>query len=175
MAEHDHTSKQNADAVDAEILEILQKDARATVAQIATMLGRSEEDIAGRIERMEAQGIILRYKAVINWERAGEEQVLALIEVRVAPQRDVGFDAIAARIYRFPEARTVYLVSGDYDLAVEVVGRTMKDVANFVSAKLAPLEGVQATTTHFLLKRYKEDGVVIEGQAEELRREPIVP
>jgi DNA-binding Lrp family transcriptional regulator len=106
--------------------------------------------------------VIVRRKAIVNWERSGAETVAALIEVKVSPQRDVGFDNIAARIARFSETRNVYLVSGTYDLAVEVVGRTMKDVASFVSEKLAPLDGVQATTTHFLLRRYKIDGELLE-------------
>mgnify|MGYP005848625783 CR=1 FL=1 len=138
MADHNQPDARQADAIDAEILDVLEKDARLTPAQIATMLGRSEEEIRQRVQRLERSGAILRYRTVVNWEKINREQVLALIEVRVAPQRDVGFDSIAARIYRFPEARTVYLVSGGYDLAVEVVGQTMKDVANFVSAKLAP-------------------------------------
>ncbi len=111
---------------------------------------------------------------MVNWDKLGEEQVWALAEVKVTPQRDVGFDAIAERIYRFPEARTVYLMSGTYDLAVLVVGKTMHEVAGFVSEKLAPLEGVQGTVTHFLLKRYKEDGEIMDGE-EGPKRVPIMP
>jgi DNA-binding Lrp family transcriptional regulator len=146
------------DDVSIRLLQLLERDASASVAQIATMLGAAEDEIARRIADLETSRVIVRRKAVVNWERAGEEPVAALIEVRVSPQRDVGFGAIAMRIARYPEARSVYLVSGTYDLAVEIVGRTMKDVATFVSEKLAPLDGVQGTTTHFLLRRYKVDG-----------------
>ena len=144
-----------------EVLRLLEKDARTTPEQLATMTALSPEEVSRIIRTAEAQGLVLKYKTVINWEKAGDEQVWALIEVKVAPQRDVGFDAAAERIYRFPQARSVYLVSGTYDLAVLVVGKTMHEVAAFVSEKLAPLEAVQSTVTHFLLKRYKEDGEVL--------------
>ena len=147
-----------------EILHILETDARTTPAQIAVQTGRSEEEVADAIRQAERDGTILRYKTVVDWEKAGEEEVWALIEVRVAPQRDVGFDAVAERIYRFPEARSVYLGSGTYDLAVLVAGHTMQEVASFVAQRLASLESVQGTVTHFLLKRYKEDGVILAGE-----------
>ncbi len=146
-----------------EILEILEKDARTTPEQIATMTGMPISEVKKAIRKAEKDRTIVKYKTVVNWERIGDEKVWAMIEVRIQPQRDVGFDAIAERIYRFPEARSVYLVSGTYDLAVMVAGRTMQEVASFVSEKLAPLESVQGTVTHFLLKRYKEDGEVLEG------------
>ncbi|MGQ9674052.1 MAG: Lrp/AsnC family transcriptional regulator [Chloroflexota bacterium] len=159
---------------DVEILKILEQDARISSMQIATMLDLPEEEVRAAIKRLETEKIIRRYKTVINWEKVEEDRVLALIEVRVTPQRDVGFDAIAERIYRFPEARTVYLLSGTYDLLVQVAGRSMKEVANFVSEKLAPLEGVQGTVTHFLLKRYKEDGDVL-AEVEGVKRLPVTP
>jgi DNA-binding Lrp family transcriptional regulator len=155
-----------------EILEILEKDARTTPEQISTMTGISLAEVKKAIEKAEKEGTIVKYKAMINWQRLGEEQVWALIEVRVQPQREVGFDAIAERIYRFPQVRSAYLVSGTYDLAVLVVGKTMQEVAAFVAQKLAPLEGVQGTVTHFLLKRYKEDGEILEGK-EEVGRLPL--
>jgi DNA-binding Lrp family transcriptional regulator len=145
------------------ILRVLERDGRTDPKQIAIMLGLPVEEVVRRIGEAEMAGAIVRHKAVVNWELAGEPYVLALIEVKVAPQRETGFDAIAERIYRFPEARTVYLVSGTYDLAVQVVGRTMQDVATFVAQKLAPLDGVQSTVTHFLLRRYKEDGDILVG------------
>ena len=157
-----------------EILKILEQDARKTPEQLATMTGKPLAEVAETIRKAESDRTILKYKTMVNWDKLGEEQVWALVEVRVAPQRDVGFDAIAERLYRFPEARTVYLVSGTYDLSVLVVGKTMQEVAGFVSAKLAPIEGVQATVTHFLLKRYKEDGEILEGE-EGPKRVPIVP
>ena len=157
-----------------EILRILEKDARKTPQQIATMTGIPVDQVEEAIKRAESDRTILKYKTVVNWDKLGEEQVRALVEVKVVPQRDVGFDAIAERIYRFPEARSVYLVSGTYDLAVLVEGATMQEVASFVSEKLAPLESVQGTVTHFLLKRYKEDGEIIELE-ERLKRVPLMP
>ncbi len=157
-----------------EILRILERDARTTPQQIATRTGKSLSQVKRAIKKAEGDRTILKYKTVINWDRVGEEQVWALVEVKVVPQRDVGFDAIAERIYRFPEARSVYLVSGTYDLAVLVVGSTMQEVAGFVSQKLAPLESVQGTVTHFLLKRYKEDGEIL-GVEERPKRVPLMP
>jgi DNA-binding Lrp family transcriptional regulator len=156
-----------------EILKILENDARTTTKQISTMTSTPTAEVARLIKKAEEDRTILKYKTIINWEKLGEELVWALIEVKVTPQRDVGFDAVAERIYRFPQAHTVYLVSGTYDLLVIVVGKTMHEVANFVSQKLAPIEGVQGTVTHFMLKRYKEDGEILEGK-EEVRRQPVI-
>lgn len=155
-----------------EILKILENDARTTTKQISTMTGTPTAEVSKLIKKAEQDRTILKYKTMINWEKLGEELVWALIEVKVTPQRDVGFDVIAERIYRFPQARTVYLVSGTYDLLVIVVGKTMHEVADFVSQKLAPIEGVQGTVTHFMLKRYKEDGEILEGK-EGVRRQPV--
>jgi len=155
-----------------EIFRILEQDARKTPQQIATMTGIPLAQVKKAIKKAEGDRTILKYKTMVNWDKLGEEQVWALVEVKVLPQRDVGFDAIAERIYRFPEARSVYLISGTYDLAVQVAGKTMQQVASFVSEKLAPLESVQGTVTHFLLKRYKEDGEILEG-AEKVQRQPL--
>jgi DNA-binding Lrp family transcriptional regulator len=157
-----------------DILKILEKDARASTKQIATLCGISEEEAANTIKKAEQDQLILKYKAIINWDKIENEHVFALIEVKIAPQRDVGFDSIAEKIYRFPQAHTVYLVSGTYDLLVIVTGKTIQDVANFVSQKLAPIEGVQGTVTHFMLKKYKEDGDILESK-EKLKREPLLP
>ena len=157
-----------------EIFKILEEDARKTPQQIATMTGIPLSKVKGAIKQAERDRTILKYKAIVNWDRLGDEQVVALVEVRLVPQRDVGFDAIAERIYRFPEARSVYLMSGTYDLAVLVTGKTMHEVASFVTQKLAPLDGVQGTVTHFLLKRYKEDGEILEVE-ERPKRVPIMP
>lgn len=151
------------DDVDRRLLRILERDAQTDQRQIAIMLDVAPEDVERRIAAAEAAGAIVRRKVVVNWEQAGEAFVLALIEVKVTPQRDTGFDGIAERIYRYPETRSVYLMSGTYDLAVHVVGRTMQDVAMFVAEKLAPLDGVQSTVTHFVMRRYKEDGDVLVG------------
>ena len=147
-----------------EILEILEKDARTTPETIATMTGKKVAEVKRAIREAEKERIILKYKTVINWEKVKEPQVWALIEVKVQPQRGVGFDAVAERIYRFPQARSVYLVSGTYDLSVLVVGKTMQEVAAFVSEKLSTLESVQGTITHFMLKKFKEDGDILEDK-----------
>jgi len=156
-----------------DILKILEDDARTTTKQISTMTGAPGAEVTKLIKQAEKDRIILKYKTMINWEKVREEQVCALIEVKITPQRDVGFDSIARRIYRFTEARTVYLVSGTYDLLVLAVGKTMHEVADFVAQKLAPIEGVQGTVTHFMLKRYKEDGEILEGE-EEVKRQPVI-
>jgi DNA-binding Lrp family transcriptional regulator len=157
-----------------EILKVLEKDARASYKQIAAITGLPEEKVEKTIKQAEQDNIILRYKTIINWEKVGDEHVFALIEVKISPQRDVGFDAIAERIYRFPQAYTVYLISGTYDLLVIAMGKTIQEVASFVSQKLAPLDGVQGTVTHFMLKKYKEDGEILSGK-EEVKRQPLVP
>lgn len=157
-----------------EILKILEEDARKTPQQIATMTGIPLSKVKETIKQAEHDRTILRYKAMVNWDKLGDEQVTALVEVRLEPQRDVGFGAIAERIYRFPEARSVYLLSGTYDLAVFVTSKTMQEVASFVTQKLAPLDGVRGTVTHFLLKRYKEDGEILEGE-ERPKRVPFMP
>lgn len=156
-----------------EILKILENDARTTPEQISTMTGIPVSHVTKEIKQAEKERVILKYKTMINWNKVEDEQVSALIEVRVTPQRDVGFTSIAERIYRFPQARTVYLLSGTYDLLVLVTGKTMHEVADFVSQKLAPIEGVQATVTHFMLKKYKEDGEIIEDK-EGAKRQAVV-
>lgn len=157
-----------------QIFEALEKDARLTPEQISTMTGISVAEVKKAIKKAEEDRAVLKYKTVIDWAKLGEEQVWALVEVKVVPQRDVGFDAIAERIYRFPQARSVYLASGTYDLAVLVAGKTMQEIAVFVSQKLAPLETVQGTVTHFILKKYKEDGEIFEG-GEGIKRLPVTP
>ena len=156
-----------------EIIKILENDARATPEQISTMTGVPVNEVTKLIKQAEKERVILKYKTIINWDKMENKQVSALIEVRVTPQRDVGFDSLAERIYRFPQARTVYLLSGAYDLLVQVTGKTMHEVADFVSQKLAPIEGVQGTVTHFLLKKYKEDGEITEDK-EGAKRQPVI-
>ena len=155
-----------------EILEILENDARATPERISTMTGIPLAEVKKTISEAEKNHTIVKYKAMINWHKAGDEQGWAVIEVRIPPQRNVGFDAIADRIYRFPEVRSTFLLSGPSARPFFVSGRTMQDVASFVSQRLAPIEGVQGTTTHFLLKRYKEDGEIMEAK-EENKRLPL--
>jgi DNA-binding Lrp family transcriptional regulator len=156
------------------ILHILERDARTTPADIAAMVGVSEDDVRRVIRESEERKIIRRYKTVVDWERAGEEGVLAFITVRVSPAREVGFDDVAARIYRYPEVVSVYLVSGGYDLQVVIRGPSLKDVAMFVAEKLATIDRVNSTATHFLLRRYKEDGEVLVEQEED-RRLAVTP
>ena len=157
-----------------EILEILESDARLGAADIAVMLGLEKEEVRQAIQELEKNKIILRYMALVNWEKAGDERVLAMIEVRIAPQRDVGYDAVAERICRFPEVRSVRLVSGAYDLAVFIEGKTMREISHFVATKLATIEGVLSTATHFILKTYKQDGVMYED-GEKDRRLAVSP
>ena len=149
--------------LETSLLDILQEDCRTPLEKMAVMTGASLEEVAEAIDTLEKRKIILRYSPVINWDRTDRERVEAMIEVRVTPQRDMGFDAIARRIYRFDEVKSVYLMSGSYDLLVLVEARTLKELAAFVSGKLSPLETVTGTATSFVLKRYKEEGVIFEG------------
>ena len=151
--------------MDIELLNLLEKDARLTPAQLATMLGREEKEVAAEIAEYEKDHVILGYPALIDWTKTDDELVTALIEVRIAPQRGDGFDRIAERVYQFEEVESMYLMSGAYDFAVTITGRTLKDVATFVSARLSTIEGVTGTATHFILKKYKEKGVTFESQA----------
>jgi DNA-binding Lrp family transcriptional regulator len=152
-----------------ELLELLEKDHTLTVAQLAVMLDKPQEEIAALIEQYETDKTIVKYQTIVNWEKAGADRVTAIIEVRITPQREVGFDAIAERIYRFPEVRSLYLMSGAYDLLVIVEAKTLKEAAQFVSTKLSTIEGVIGTTTHFMLKQYKEAGVILEDEEEDRR------
>jgi DNA-binding Lrp family transcriptional regulator len=146
-----------------EILRILEEDARLSPEEIAAMTGTPVDEVRSIIAECEKKGIIRCYKAVIDWDQLGEELVFAFIDVRVLPERGVGFDDIAERIYRFPEVHSVYLVSGTQDLRVVVGGNDMKEVAFFVAEKLSTIERVQSTSTHFLLKKYKSDGVIFDN------------
>ncbi len=156
-----------------EVLKILEKDAKLTPSQIAAMTGAGVAEVEQAIKQAEEERTIIKYKALINWDKIGNDHVWAFIEVKITPQRDVGFDAIAERIYKFDEARTVYLMSGTFDLLLLVAGRSMHEVADFVTQKLAPIEGVTATASYFLLKRYKEDGEIISAK-EDLQRQAVI-
>lgn len=149
------------------ILELLESNARLTPEELGTMLGLDAGEVEEKIKEMEEQKVIIKYQTLINWEKFGDEKVCALIEVRVAPKRDVGFDAVAERIYRYPEVTGVRLMSGGYDLAVLVEGISLKEVSLFVATKLSTLEDVLSTTTHFVLKSYKHERVIMEdGEAD---------
>jgi DNA-binding Lrp family transcriptional regulator len=156
-----------------EILKILEDDARTTPKQIATMTGRPLEDVEKLIRQAEKERIILKYMAIVNWDRLEDEQVWALIEVKVTPEPEAGFDSIAERIARFPQVRSLFLASGTYDLLLVVVDKSEHKVADFVSQNLAHLEGVQGTVTHFVLKRYKGEGEILQG-GEAVKRQPVI-
>ncbi len=157
------------EAKDKEILKILERDAKIKSEKIATMVGLSPAEVTAKIKELEDKGIIVQYKTIIDWEKAGEEVVYAFIEVKVTPERDVGFDAVAKRIYKFPEVHSLYLLSGTYDLSVVVEGKSMKEIAYFVAEKLATLDNIQGTVSHFILKKYKIDGKVLEPEEEDKR------
>lgn len=152
-----------------EILGVLEHNSKTTTEDLATLLGNSKEEISKEITKMEKENIICGYHTLINWEKTSTEKVTALIEVRVTPQRGQGFDKIAERIYRFKEVKSVFLMSGGFDLTVILEGKTMKEVALFVGQKLAPLEAVLSTATHFVLKKYKDHGIILEENKKDER------
>jgi len=153
------------------ITEILKKDSRTPVKDIAGMLGTEEVKVIETIKELEKEGVILQYTIAVNDEILdGDDTVTAFIEVKVTPERDKGFDSIAKRLQKFDEVQSVYLMSGAYDLLVVVKGNTLKEIATFVSVKLSPLGSVLSTSTHFLLKKYKENGVLLEHEAGEPSR-----
>ncbi len=146
--------------MDRKILEMLEADGRLTAKQIALMLDKEEGEIRDMIQKFEADGVILGYKAIVDWDKTDREYATALIELKVTPQYNRGFDAIAERIYNYPEVQSVYLMSGAYDLCVILEGKTIRKVALFVAQRLAPLEAVLSTATHFVLRKYKDKGVI---------------
>ncbi|GAE30336.1 Lrp/AsnC family transcriptional regulator [Halalkalibacter hemicellulosilyticus] len=158
-----------------EILQIIESNGRIPVATLAKMVDISEEQTEAILKQLEEEKVILSYSAVIDWSKVQKrEGVTAVIDVKVTPQRGVGFDQVAERIYRFPEVKAVYLMSGAYDLSVVIEGNTMQETSRFVSDKLSTIDSVISTTTHFQLKKYKHDGVVFE-QGEEDRRIVVTP
>lgn len=155
----------------AEILNILDNSVeKADPVKIAGMLGTTEEEVCSIIRGLEKENIIVGYKTMINWERTDRELVDALIELKITPQRGEGFDRVAEKIYKYPQVKSLYLMSGAYDLAVMIEGRTMKDVALFVAEKLAPMDHILSTATHFVLKKYKDDGLVFYDDEEDSRQ-----
>ena len=146
--------------MDRKLLEILEEDGRLSSKQIAMMLSKEEGDIKKIIDEYEKSGVILGYKAIVDWDKTDREYASALIELKVTPQYNRGFDAIAERIYNYPEVESLYLMSGGYDLAVFIEGKTMREVAFFVAEKLATIEDVTSTATHFVLRKYKDKGIV---------------
>lgn len=146
------------------ILNYIEKNSKANLEELAIILGTDEVTVANEIAAMEKEKIICGYHTLIDWDKAGSDVITALIEVRVTPQRDQGFDRIAERIYNYPEVTSVYLISGGYDLLVTLEGWTLKEVSQFVSAKLAPIDSIMSTATHFILKKYKDHGTIMVPQ-----------
>ena len=154
-----------------DILNLLESDAHLSAKEIAVMLGLEEADVAAEIAEMEKENIICGYKAVVNWEKTERQLVEALIELRVVPKPDFGFDEIAKKIMDFPEVTDVYLMSGGFDLAITVTGKSFQEIAYFVAGKISILESVVSTATHFVLKKYKNNNVIFEGEGSDDRRE----
>ena len=152
-----------------QILNLLEENATLSAKQIAVMLEKEEGDIKKAIKAYEKDGVILGYKTIIDWDKTEREYVTALIEVKLTPQKDRGFDKVAEKIYNYPEVQSLYLMSGAYDLAVFIEGRTMREVAYFVAQKLAPIDSVMSTATHFVLRKYKDKGVIYGAIEEDLR------
>lgn len=144
-----------------QILTFLEKNSKIDLKELAILLGSSEEVIANEVQQMEQEHIICGYHTLIDWDKTSVDKTTALIEVRVTPQRGQGFDNIAERIYNYPEVQSVYLISGAYDLLVILEGKTLKEVASFVTDKLSTLDTVISTATHFILKKYKDDGIIL--------------
>ncbi len=155
-----------------ELLRLIENNSRLDLKELATMLGSDEVTVANMLTELEQDGTICGYYTLINWDNTSEEKVDALIEVNVNTQRDLGFDAIAERIYKFDEVKACYLISGRYDYLILLEGKTMRQVANFVSSKLSPVEYITGTATHFIMKRYKDYGTVL-GQKKKDEREKM--
>ena len=154
-----------------EILNILDKEkGNVSRAKIAQMLGMEEKEVADKIEKMEKENVIVGYKTIVYWDKTDKDVVVALIELRITPQRGEGFDKVAERIYKYPQVKSLYLMSGAYDLAVTIEGKSMKEVALFVAQKLAPMDSIISTATHFVLKKYKEEGIVFEDDEKDTRQ-----
>lgn len=154
-----------------EILDILNKEKSSiSRARIARMLGVDEKEVDESIKALEKENVIVGYKTIVNWDKTDRDVVTALIELRVTPQRGEGFDKIAERIYKYPQVTSLYLMSGAYDLAVTIEGKSMKEVALFVAQKLAPMDSIVSTATHFVLKKYKEEGIVFEDDEKDTRQ-----
>jgi len=157
-----------------EVLKILENDARTSLKIIATMTGASSAEVARLIKQAEEDRIILKYKTVVNWDKVEDEQVWALIECKVTTEPEAGFDTVAERISQFPQVRSTYLASGNYDLLLVVVDKNEHVIGDFISESLSHIKGVQSTVTHFVMKRYKEDGEILEGDEAEKRQQVIL-
>ncbi len=156
------------------LLELIEENATLSEKEIAVMLSKEEGDVKRMIRELEAEGVILGRKTIIDWDKTAKEYVDALIEVKVMPQRDDGFDKIAEKICKYPEIKSLYLMSGGFDFTVLIEGKTMKDVAFFVARKLATIEHVTSTATHFVLKKYKDKGVVYKAPEVDQRGQLLI-
>ncbi|MCR5501500.1 MAG: Lrp/AsnC family transcriptional regulator [Lachnospiraceae bacterium] len=156
------------------ILAIIEKDSRISIRDLSVRLGEDELQVANELKAMEEEGVICGYHTMIDWEKTSIEKVTALIEVRITPTRGQGFDNLAERIYKYPEVTSVYLISGGFDLLITLEGRSLKEVSSFVSHKLSTMEGVLSTATHFILKKYKDHGTILDRKFED-HRELITP
>ena len=154
-----------------ELLKLLEKDARLTPEMLAAMLDKEVGDVRAMIDEYEKNGTIVGYNALIDWEKTNREYVTALIELKITPQRDLGFDRVAERIYNYNEVQSLYLMSGGFDLCVVIEGKTMREVALFVAEKLAPMESVISTATHFVLRKYKDKGLIMKRGDVDIRSE----
>ena len=157
-----------------ELLSLIEKNSRIDIKELAVLVGSTETEVLNELEKLENEGIICGYHTLIDWEKTSIEKVNALIEVRVTLQRGQGFDKIAERIYNYPEVKSVYLISGGYDLLVTLEEKSLKEISGFVSDKLSTLDSVLSTATHFILKRYKDHGTIL-GTKQEDDREIITP
>ncbi len=156
------------------LLSTIEKNSRIGLSDLALILGKEEIEVANELSKLEQEGIICGYHTLINWEKTDIEKVTALIEVKVTPQRGQGFDRIASRIYNYPEVRDVYLISGGFDLLVTLEEKSLKEIAQFVSEKLSTLDSILSTATHFILKKYKDHGTVVDEKIED-EREVVSP
>ncbi len=157
------------------LLEILEKNSRVSLEDMAAMLGKSNDEIAAALDELQRDQIICGYTTLINWDKTDREFVTAMIEVKVTPQRDSGFEKIAERIYGFDDVKAVYLMAGAYDLLVMMDGKNIKEISHFISDKLSPLDNVLSTSTHFVLKKYKEHGIIMEKKHEKDERMIVTP
>ena len=161
-------------ALKKQLLDLLEQDARYTPETLSAMLAVTVDDVKKAVAELQADGTIVGYKALIDWDKTDKEDVTAFIEIRVTPQADRGFDKVAERIYSYPEVQDMYLMSGAYDFLLLIEGRTLKEVALFVAEKLSPIDGVVSTATHFVLRKYKDKGIVFGGEPEKDEREGIL-
>ena len=153
-----------------DILKILDKsDGKISRGRIARMIGKNEKEVEEEIKELEKENIIVGYKTIVNWDKTDNDVVTALIELRITPQRGEGFDKVAERIYKYPQVKSLFLMSGAYDLAVTIEGKSMKEVALFVAEKLAPMDSIISTATHFVLRKYKEEGIIFNDDEKDTR------